>query len=251
MIHLLRKIRQRLLFKNLFIGSAGKYFVYAIGEIILVVIGILIALQINNANQRSKDRKEEARILNNLSRDLQNDSLQLVYLIERSYHKQAQMDTLFQALADPSSVSNQRFLNLSLSLVGDIKFAANSGTYDEAMASGIVKLIQNEPLREQIFDYYRYVGGFWEDDKSYDQSMQMIFPAFAAHVAPHREVLELFGHDGYFLSSIDPREMAQNKEFTGIVLMKYAAMFYQREGWQQVLGRTRELGKKIASETIR
>lgn len=47
MIKFFRKIRQKMLTENKF----SKYLIYAIGEIILVIIGILIALQINNANE--------------------------------------------------------------------------------------------------------------------------------------------------------------------------------------------------------
>ncbi|MFT5941322.1 hypothetical protein [Sediminicola arcticus] len=50
MIKLFRRIRQNLLTENKF----NKYLLYAIGEIVLVVIGILIALQINNLNEESK-----------------------------------------------------------------------------------------------------------------------------------------------------------------------------------------------------
>ena len=52
MIKFFRKIRQKLLSENKF----SKYLIYAIGEIILVVIGILIAVSINNANTYRKDR---------------------------------------------------------------------------------------------------------------------------------------------------------------------------------------------------
>ena len=47
-------------------NKTGKYFKYAIGEILLVVIGILIALQINNWNEQRKTRQSEQEILNNL-----------------------------------------------------------------------------------------------------------------------------------------------------------------------------------------
>ncbi|MBT8306228.1 MAG: hypothetical protein KJN85_04770, partial [Maribacter sp.] len=50
MIKFFRKIRQQLLIEN----RTGKYLLYAIGEIVLVVIGILIALQINNWNEEKK-----------------------------------------------------------------------------------------------------------------------------------------------------------------------------------------------------
>ncbi|MFC3880480.1 DUF6090 family protein [Algoriphagus namhaensis] len=62
MIKFFRKIRQNLLLEN----KTGKYFKYAIGEIVLVVIGILIALQINNWNENRKDRIIEKEILTEL-----------------------------------------------------------------------------------------------------------------------------------------------------------------------------------------
>ena len=66
MIKFFRKIRQRLLTENKF----SKYLLYAIGEIILVVIGILIALQINNANELKKQRNEEKVILSGILEDV-------------------------------------------------------------------------------------------------------------------------------------------------------------------------------------
>ena len=67
MIKFFRKIRQDLLSK----GKTGKYFKYAIGEILLVVIGILIALQINNWNEEKKYRAQEKNLLTGLKEDLQ------------------------------------------------------------------------------------------------------------------------------------------------------------------------------------
>ena len=64
MIKFFRKIRQNLIMEN----KTGKYFKYAIGEIFLVVIGILIALQINNWNEGRKSSQLELKILKDLSR---------------------------------------------------------------------------------------------------------------------------------------------------------------------------------------
>ena len=73
MIKFFRKIRQNLLSE----GKTGKYFKYAIGEIILVVIGILIALQINNLNENRKNKEQEIVLLKGLSSDLELDIKQL------------------------------------------------------------------------------------------------------------------------------------------------------------------------------
>ena len=69
MIKFFRKIRQRLLTENKF----SKYLIYAIGEIILVVIGILIALQINNWNDQRISKKEVITQLKILSNELKDD----------------------------------------------------------------------------------------------------------------------------------------------------------------------------------
>ena len=71
MIKFFRKIRQNLLMEN----KTGKYFKYAIGEIILVVVGILIALQINNWNEFKKSQKKEALLINQIISDAKADSL--------------------------------------------------------------------------------------------------------------------------------------------------------------------------------
>ncbi len=71
MLNLFRKIRQKLLQQN----RISQYLTYAIGEILLVVIGILIALQINNANEARKAKQSEQVVLKNLVEDLRADSL--------------------------------------------------------------------------------------------------------------------------------------------------------------------------------
>lgn len=77
MIKLFRRIRQKLLTEKLPGRPAGRYLLYAIGEIVLVVIGILIALQINTWNENKKQRLEERRILINLQADLVQDTMEL------------------------------------------------------------------------------------------------------------------------------------------------------------------------------
>ena len=69
MIKLFRKIRQNLVSE----GKTGKYFKYAIGEIILVVIGILIAVQINNSSQQNTNRKQVETILRSIFYSLESD----------------------------------------------------------------------------------------------------------------------------------------------------------------------------------
>ena len=88
MIKFFRKIRQNLLMENVSKGETGKtskYIKYAIGEIVLVVIGILIALQINNWNERNKELKKEQAFLKEINLDFKSNKSQLDSII--SYNK--------------------------------------------------------------------------------------------------------------------------------------------------------------------
>ena len=67
MIKFFRPIRQHLLRENKF----SKYLLYAIGEILLVVVGILIALQINNWNEDRKQRAEEIKLMQNFKTSIE------------------------------------------------------------------------------------------------------------------------------------------------------------------------------------
>ncbi|MCV9386181.1 DUF6090 family protein [Reichenbachiella ulvae] len=73
MIQFFRKIRQNLLLE----GQTGKYLKYALGEIVLVVIGILIALQINNLNENSKQKRQANNYKQTLITELKVDLMSL------------------------------------------------------------------------------------------------------------------------------------------------------------------------------
>jgi len=79
MIKFFRKIRQTSLAQN----KVSQYLFYAIGEIILVVIGILIALNINNANEKRKNQEKITTILKEIQADLVTDITESVSLFER------------------------------------------------------------------------------------------------------------------------------------------------------------------------
>ncbi|MFC2148991.1 DUF6090 family protein, partial [Bacteroidota bacterium] len=78
MIKFFRRIRQQLLTENKF----SKYLLYAIGEIVLVVIGILIALSINNWNEENKRNSLKSTYIKSLKSDLENDIIFLNSEIE-------------------------------------------------------------------------------------------------------------------------------------------------------------------------
>lgn len=97
MIKFFRKIRQNLLSE----GKTGKYLKYAIGEIVLVVIGILIALQINNWNERNKENNSAKVLARSLIQDLTKDVEFLSGATKFSALKINECDELFNILKTP------------------------------------------------------------------------------------------------------------------------------------------------------
>jgi len=81
MIKFFRNIRQHMIKEN----KVSKYLLYAIGEIVLVVIGILIALQINNNNEEKQRIKKEYEIMTNLAEDFKNNIANLTTSIDSLY----------------------------------------------------------------------------------------------------------------------------------------------------------------------
>ncbi|MCL6257672.1 DUF6090 family protein [Aquiflexum sp. TKW24L] len=156
MLKFFRKIRLKLL-EDLPAGKAGKmignYLKYAIGEIFLVVIGILIALSINNWNEANKNAKREQAFFNNLQQDLISDSLRLKEIKEKLIiavsYKRVFENYMKGNVTDLDSL-NAHF-SRQYNLLND--FVPNSTTVDELSNNGL-NLISNPTLRRQIVSLY-------------------------------------------------------------------------------------------------
>ena len=148
MIKFFRKIRQNLLSENKF----RKYLIYAIGEIILVVIGILIALQINNSNELNKQRAKEVQFLKNLKSDLifEESELERYIGIRESIVNSAQI-ALEHFNGKP--VENIQIFNYHTFNVGIWQeFQRNNNTFVELLNSGNFTLISNESIKNGLLN---------------------------------------------------------------------------------------------------
>ena len=144
MLTFFRRIRQGLIDSS----STRKYLLYAIGEIALVVIGILIALQINNWNEERKNNSFERQILTELLRDISEDTSAIKYQIKRyhgivdgvdywlnySYHK----DSLSKSMGN---------------IFAGLYFNLNTTTFETLQRKGLHSLRSDE-LRRTISEYY-------------------------------------------------------------------------------------------------
>ena len=150
MIKFFRKIRYDLMEKN----KTGKYFKYAIGEIILVVIGILIALSINNWNEKRKDGIKEHQILKSLKVNLKGN-LKLLNLANKATIDAYNASLNLHELTTPNSETiDSNKIDSLISVTFDyFSFDANSGAIYEIINSGQLNIIKNEELKNQISNW--------------------------------------------------------------------------------------------------
>lgn len=145
MLRLFREIRKKLMNQN----KIRAYLLYATGEIFLVVIGILIALQINNWNQEKQNRMYEITMLNEISLALQSDIAEmkesLLYL-DRVQHSVVELVSIKE---NPSHPRDSLMYHFQIANTGGIAVVFNSSPYEALKSSGLDKISDPE-LRKNL-----------------------------------------------------------------------------------------------------
>jgi uncharacterized membrane protein YgaE (UPF0421/DUF939 family) len=156
-------------------GKTSKYFKYAIGEIILVVIGILIALQINNWNELRKDRKEEVKLLKQLQTDLTANEDEVNGLIKRIEINKFAMDSLLVKL---KSEEYDPIVPVYVALIHRKSFFNNSNSGYKLIGNGMARLITNDSLLNGILQLYEkdFVNIKTREDLMNDKIEDKIYP---------------------------------------------------------------------------
>ena len=149
MIKLFRNIRQNLLNE----GKTTKYFKYAIGEIVLVVIGILIALQINNWNNELSNKKDEQYVLTEVLKNLEEDAVLVDEIIIQRQKAKTAVIALQKFLNSETKTSDSLQFYLVNLLTFERYFPINNA-YEILKSKGL-QLTNNE-LTTKISRYYDY-----------------------------------------------------------------------------------------------
>ncbi|MDT0558751.1 DUF6090 family protein [Ichthyenterobacterium sp. W332] len=173
MIKFFRHIRRSLIQEN----KVGKYFKYAIGEIILVVIGILIALQINNWNENKRDRNFELKMLTEVKIALENDLNHYKRMIKRVTSADSSVAKVIEHIHYKHSFHDSLYPLISKLNTG-IQWQQNYGPYEGIKSSGINK-ISNDSLRKSLvqfydFEYPRNLELIKWSDKNYDTDLNKL-----------------------------------------------------------------------------
>jgi hypothetical protein len=149
MIKYFRHIRQRLVTQN----KLSKYLLYAIGEIVLVVIGILIALQINNWNENQKAKTTEIYVLKEVLSNLNEDGIILNEIIEQRKKAKTAVADMLNYLQTENINKDILEKDMLCFLTFERYFPINNA-YEVLKSKGLQ--LSNNKLTTQISRYYDY-----------------------------------------------------------------------------------------------
>jgi hypothetical protein len=150
MIKFFRKIRQNMIKEN----RVSKYVLYAIGEIILVVIGILIALQINNWNEENKGKALEKQMMANLNSEFKNN----LNKIKESIIQYKQTEDAIRFLMSKMQASSEELKQYNIdsllaNAVDVFDYRPTQNTLTEIISSGNLKLISNDSIKYNLLQW--------------------------------------------------------------------------------------------------
>ncbi len=150
MIKFFKRIRKQLLGE----GKASSYFKYALGEILLVVIGILIALQINNWNEARKERAFEIKMLTEIRNSLQQDTTYFNMLDKRLTRIDTSTIALIKIMQS-SNINEENLQKHAANINHSYIFQYHNGSFESLKASGIEK-VSNDSLRTALIEFYDF-----------------------------------------------------------------------------------------------
>ena len=161
MIKFFQRIRQKLIEE----GKLKNYLLYASGEIVLVVVGILIAISLNNSNQNKIAQVDLQDKLKKIREEIYQDSLLFEYIIEYNNQRIETIGKMINLTGENINFDDyQQLIEFLSKESGHTRtFSPNSQTYTGIINSGEFSKIKNESLKKKIaflFSYYEHMSRF-------------------------------------------------------------------------------------------
>jgi hypothetical protein len=244
MIKFFRKIRQNLLNK----GKTSKYLTYVIGEIILVVIGILIALHINNWNIERQNKNEEQSYLKAIKTNLTKDLLNLESLVNRMGIQIIRLEKLKNELNSDSTdiKQNEQFTN---SLLTTFSFVPEKATIDDLKSSGKLNLLANKQIKDTLLSYYNFIdtGILAKHTSLNNYSRNIIAPILMTHYALEYGYPESMITENSKLLSLNP-EQKQDQFLNNAIKYRAALLSSLKLNYEDLMSAINRLQESLEKE---
>lgn len=232
MIKFFRKLRFQLINE----GKTSNYLKYAIGEILLVVIGILIALQINNWNHDRKDKISELNFYLNFKKQLAEDKNEIIGNIRYNKNFMNRFEYAVQIIEENDRGKLDSLSNISVNLTNYSDVSRQSNIYETLVNSGQIKLLKNTQIIEEIRELeelYIYINKMEEIHK------EVILKEAAVRISENFKLLTLEAIDVDKLYSIN---------FQNLIILIMGIMNEKDEIYNRTLGEIQTVIEYIDKE---
>lgn len=246
MLGFLRHLRKKLLQKNKF----SSYFLYATGEVFLIVLGILIALGINNWNQNRLARNQERFYLEGLKTEFEQSRYKLQQLIEvnrLNYQESIKIAGFVgNQQMKPAEEEFSRLLYNSFSY--EIAYNPNNSLLNELINSGSLKNISNPELRRHLTSWDSWISGVHQQEQNLREQREKILDIFRGNTGSIRTILDHSGISTKEMGLVNAGNLGSNlkvlelKEFeNNLLLFILTAMATESSHYEPLLEETNSI----------
>jgi len=216
MLHFFRKMRSALIPESRF----GRYFFYALGEIVLVVIGILIALQVNNWNQERKAKIEEHVILKNIHSEFLENKKSIQEKLKQS-DLGFQSSRILMGLVGKGKNEIEKYnidsLFFSSLESGEFRFSEN--TISDLLQSGRLQLLHNEKLINILYEWSGTKMAYYTSNERVNLKIDVELVPYLQKKYPLKDI-DVYGDlnwKGKTLLKTDKLQIFEDIEFENIM----------------------------------
>lgn len=234
MLRFFRNIRKKMIEED----NVRKYLPYAIGEILLVVIGILVALQVNNWNEERKEQNLAENILVQLHEKVAQDTLGLNRQADRYQRMINETEWVIEQFENDAPYVSR--MDTALAMISAFSILEADYTAFNYLENVGIGIIQDQTLRDAISNYYAYSKFIDEVDEYFELNKyfrQEIYPKY-------------FRRYRYssFVIPVDYEALKKSSEFRIVVDMCFNDSIYYNRMTLQQIERAEELLSMIKTE---
>ncbi len=234
-------------------NKTGKYIKYAIGEILLVVIGILIALQINNWNQEYQNKKVANLYITDLIREVTIDITALNNRIKTNENMVINIDSIFMTIAIKKELSKNELISFFKRhelLTIESYFIPEKSTFRQVESSSNGRLIPNKTLRDKLYQYYSFNE---RNEKNGEISIQLyqhsFFTRFLTKDIMGGNVLAALYGTSLNRPDLDLKTLKQNSDYLWALGAKRSSTLNQNGKYQEIKTLAENLLELLESES--
>lgn len=170
MLKFFRRIRRKLINE----GNLKRYLIYAIGEILLVMIGILLALQVNNWNEGRRNYKGETIALIELRNEFDSNYKSFLRVLDQKNKAQEELYAYLSLLSDNSKTTSQK-AKIERGQVAIISWDSGNAVLNSLLSTGNIEYIKNDSLKYLLHDWNKVIYGFDEHAITYKDIVSELY----------------------------------------------------------------------------